>query len=201
LRVRLPGSTDDAIKLELRNAVREFAVRSGAFTWDLEVPLEEGVGEYELQLPFGSAVILYVYRVTVDGWPKPLVQYDEPVLRPYSYAYGEDRSVLEISPIPLAADAGKIMKVVVSTTPIGEFENVDDTLSYIGFEYFLDGALGKLHSHMGKPYSNMVLAQYHLKRFNNGIAFGRDLVRRRYSMTETEFKFPPFAGRPGWTQR
>ena len=57
LRVRLPGSTDAAIELELFNTINEFFRRTMAWRHESVMPLSRNVVEYPLFAPSGTALV------------------------------------------------------------------------------------------------------------------------------------------------
>lgn len=63
----------------------------------------------------------------------------------------------------------------------------------VWYEQILDGTLAKLLSQQDKPYTNPTLAQYHGRRFRNGISEARDMAQRQMSNSERGWQYPSWA--------
>lgn len=61
------------------------------------------------------------------------------------------------------------------------------------YEHILDGAVGRLCSQQDKPYTNAVLAKYHLTRFRNGISEAREVAERQFNPTERGWGYNQWA--------
>lgn len=68
LRLRLPGTTDAALKLELFNTADEFFRKSNAWRYEADVQLTEGATQYPIFPPGGTSLVR-VLGVTHRGVP------------------------------------------------------------------------------------------------------------------------------------
>ena len=80
-------------------------------------------------------------------------------------------------------------------------ENIPDVFAEVHFDAILEGAAGRLMSQQDKPYSNVIMAQYYLRRFRIAMSMARDLVRRQYTSADPDFTFPGWADRRGENRR
>lgn len=62
------------------------------------------------------------------------------------------------------------------------------------FEAWLDGVLGRLHSMPAKPWRDVVMAQYHGKRFRSAMGFHKQEAARGFQYANQTWRFP----RSGW---
>jgi hypothetical protein len=60
-------------------------------------------------------------------------------------------------------------------------------------EAWLDGTLGRLMSQVAKPYSNVAMAQYHMKRFRKFIGRAKQTAARGYQFNTPNWRFPRWA--------
>ncbi len=71
---------------------------------------------------------------------------------------------------------------------------IPDWMYDMYFQDWVDGVLGRMYSMPAKPWSNTVLAQYHMKRFRNEMAFRKQEAARGFSYNTPTWRFP----RSGW---
>jgi hypothetical protein len=70
LRMRVPGSTDAGLTLELFNTIDEFFRRTNAWRWLTDVNLTQGQLTYPIYPPSGTALVRMLY-VAQNGRPIP----------------------------------------------------------------------------------------------------------------------------------
>lgn len=196
LRSRVSGADDDMLELELKNAVREFSNKSGAFLRQVgPYDIKSGKTIYRIQSqPNGTVLWVHaVLRTDDNETPYPIVQSTGFTnLRTQADHFTlESPGVLKLSYTP-EADVEDAFTVWVGLEPNLSASTVQlpDEYSNLWFDHLLDGALGRLHSMHKRPWSNLVTAQYHMKRFKNGINEARDVTRRRFSNAEDSPQFP-----------
>jgi len=182
-RVHLPGAFDNAIQLELFNVCRDFFMLSN--TWREKVPFSVDAGESTADIvPFAGRIVrlIGVWKddLGVRGATMPAIgtiRLSSPVNVDTSYSAEVVLTVTD----PVARDA----------YPIIPFELVDR----YGDE-LLDGVLARMMSQPSKPYSNTVLAQYHLMRYKGGAARARNAVNAENSLGAQRWTYPQdFANR------
>ena len=198
LQSRISGADQPTLELELKNAIREFSTQSGAFLKQLQIALTAGKREYNLN-PQPDGNVLYVHSVTTnDDFPIPLIQTHTPARLGMRYAYCPSAGVVQMNPVPdKAVPKAEGPKIWVGMVPdFSTNTQVPNEFASHFFDAILDGAQFRLYSMHKRPWTNPINAQYHGKRFRNGMAEARDITRRRFSDAESDFVFPPWGNLP-----
>lgn len=208
LTTRLPGASTDQIDLELKATLREFFTKSGFWVEELApIDIEADKDTYLLtytghlfdfdgfaEHAINQGEIMGIEGVWIDNIPYPLL-----VMEPKSDPTSSTRGVFPITPNRIkvfptpSVDISGGMKVRVRLNPSRDFYDLPPETSSHFFDEIMDGVLGRLYSQPGKPYTNIVVSQYHLRRFRDGIARARDMGQKRYSNAEAPWSFPFFA--------
>lgn len=193
LTTRLPGISSGQLDLELKSTIREFFTKSGYWVEELPaIDIKADKDQYRVNTQ-GQSVVMGVQQVFVSGTPIGLTTY-----RPKfqnsgsaraSSAYPVEVDLLELSPVPNTDIDGGLI-VIARLNPIGEICKVPETAATHFFDEIMDGVLGRLYSQPGKPYTNLIQSQYHLKRFRDGMAMARDIARKRFSTATRPWSFP-----------
>jgi hypothetical protein len=192
---RVPGAASDHIDQELKSTLREFFTKSGFWTEELD-PINIVALTDTYTLTPTTGVVMGVQAAWVDNKQVHLISI-KPKVEPTSpttpnLGYCPQPNQLQLFPTPSVSITDGL-KVLVRLNPSADFSDIPDEASSHFFDEIMDGVLGRLYSMPGKPFSNVVTAQYHLRRFRNGIASARDISRRRYSTAERGWSFPPWA--------
>lgn len=188
-RSKLPGAIDDMLKLELFNVLNEFYTNSNIWQEDVSVPVTSATATYTVTpiVPDTQSIItrlMWIYNsagVPVAG----TMQIPGTV-------------ILQFTPTNSDTLKVTVAKTVIDpvTAPSG-----GDPLAY-GFptyptwtmdKYFLemlDGLIGRMMSHLAKPYSNEKMAVYHLRKFTSGIATARNEAARLNVYGAQRWSFP-----------
>lgn len=209
LMVLLPGVSTEAAKQALRASFREFCVQSGAWTRELRpVDIKEGKSRYYLD-PQPDASVLYIlaiqYVVTDDANPtsgysrflnaqqRPYQRSKalQPVAAPVAYVgVSEEPGAFDLVP----AVNVDMDQVLIPYVCLGPKEPFNDRFPYsferLHFDKLLEGAASRLMMQSGRPYSNPIMAQYYARRFRAGMAAARDMSRREFNTSRSEFAFP-----------
>lgn len=199
LRVKVAGLTLDVAELEIKAAIREFYNKSGLWVETLEgLGTTAAVNTLDLSaaavLDGHDATVLYVGYIKYDSlYLKAQHQLDSTLVgsTPTQF-YMNQAGVARLIPTP-AATVANIIKAEVILAPAFTTDVAPDDAGNVWFDEILDGILGKIYLHPGKLYTNPASAQYHLRRFRQGIATARDTARRRYTRTENSWVFPAWA--------
>ncbi len=195
LTVRLPGASTDQIDLELKATVREFFTKSGFWTEELD-PIDIVADTDIYTLTPTEGVIMGTMYVWVDHKSIPLSTIKPKTVSTSSNsvqtAWAPQPNQIQLFPMP-SVDITGGLKVLVRLNPDAKWRQLPDELGSHFFDEILDGVLGRLYSQPGKPYTNIVVSQYHLRRFRDGIARARDMGQKRYSNAETPWTYPFFA--------
>jgi len=199
VRTRVSGAGVDIINQEIKSAIREFYRKSGLWVETLEnLATSAVVSTLDLSAAAVSAghdaSVLSTVSIKYDNnylIPQHVLDTDPTGDTPVQY-YGLSAGSVRLIPTPIATVAN-IMDAVVVLQPLFTSDFVPNDAKDIWFDGIMDGILGRIMVHPKKPYTNAVLAQYHLKRFNNTIGEARDTARRRYTKTENSWTFPAWA--------
>tara|TARA_R110000851_G_scaffold265570_7_gene418093 strand:- start:3949 stop:4575 length:627 start_codon:yes stop_codon:yes gene_type:complete len=207
--VRLPGAGVPILQQETIAMLREFFVQSGA--WLVEaapVSIKALQDTYYLD-PQPDGDVLYIHRIafptgdrfkflTVSQQQSFRGKVNAPSAIPISYhGYINAPGKFTLTP-PVTTDMPKaLIPYVVMTIKErcgeGQTTSVPSWMLRYWKDHWIDGLLGRLMSIPDKPYSNLMQAQYHMRRYRNGISQARDMGRRQFNNSETDFKFPGWA--------
>lgn len=185
-RMHLTGAVDDAMKVELFNAVDEFCRQTNAWHETIQVQIVAGTNlVYDIVPTYGT--ILRLMQVYPYGSRVPNTQAHMRV--PGELHFWHDMTI------------GDIYDVVVSLAPIDPteagtaFPVIDDWVWERFFDAFIDGLIMKMASQPDKPYTNAQLVQYHGRRFRNAISTARADLEKHNMADGQAWQFPFFAGR------
>lgn len=200
-RSRLPGAVDDVLQLELFNTMDEFFKNSNVWNEDIDINipgLDPAGTVYELT-PTGPALIhnlLWVYQVPDD----------DTVGR--GAGISADMSIPGELTLRTQPSSAQVYRVTVSLT-------VQDPTARSGYVTFpawvlaryrdtiLDGLLSKMMSQPSKPYSNVQMSVFHMRKFKIGYTAAKVEWQRNNGYRRQAWVFPGFArgsqrGRSGW---
>ncbi len=175
LLTRLPGAGSDAVELEMGNAAHEFFLESGAWHEIIQANMIEGRTRYELWPDGGS--VGFITDLQIDG------HYLTPVSG-NALANGRwkghfqaltDFGTIEIYPAPTLTKPKAIIANVSIVPQDCACDIPPDILNHY-YEGLLDNALGKLYSHVSKPYTNLQLAVFHTARYRAHLARARRII-------------------------
>lgn len=199
LRQVLTGATESVVIQATKATLREFYKDSGMWVETLEpIGVTDGVDLVNLS----DAAVLDGHDALVHI--VNYVKYGDILLRPQhtlndsilgntpSHFYTTQSGVIKLIPTPQTTVAD-ILEIQVSLIPVFTNNMVHDDAFNIWFDTILDGVLGRIYQQPGKTYTNLMSAQYHLRRFRSGISKARDEARRRYTKTETGWAYPNWA--------
>ena len=200
LQSRISGADQPTLELELKNAIREFSTQSGAFLKQLgPYAYKAGESDYNLN-PQPDGKVIWVHAVEGNNkFPLVLVQNETAGRTGMFYAYVPRPAVVRINPVPTedsTTDEGFTVWAGMVPNLGSRNVQVPDEFQDMWFDHILDGAQFRLYSMHKRPWTNPLSAQYHGRRFRNGMAQARDITRRRFSDAESDFVFPPWGNLP-----
>lgn len=179
LRIQLPGAIDDAIKLEIYNAVNEFFQDSNVWRENIDIAITPGVTNYEL-VPSGPCSIVRLIGV-VDSNQLPI------------------GAVLDLE----TRDLALYNSTSEATTYTAQVSlTINEPLDREGYPVFpawvlnlylndiISGVLSRMMSQPAKPYSNAQLAAFHGTSFRGAISKARSEANRRYTYRNQVWRFP-----------
>ncbi len=178
LRIRLPGATDEVLKLEYFSTMDQFFGASNIWTEDVDFQVTNDNKDYYVT-PSGVANILRVMGV---------VNSDGVVVAALMKIPGE----ITLVEYPNQADTYTAQLALTVRDPVtrdGYPEYPDWILEKYGVD-IIDGVLGRMMSQIAKPYSNERMAIYHMRRFQNTMALAKVEAQHRNVYRGQSWRFP-----------
>jgi len=192
-----PGATRTVVRAELVNVIRDFFTRS--MCWRGVSRLTDAKAdkrEYYLSPRDAYSNVVAVHQVEFYGQPlvklprKPAYSTTSANV-PAGYYLGERPDVVNLVPVPNVLQE-KALQFFVSLTPNTNVKRVPSIAVTHYFEAIKHGLLTRLYSHPSKPYSNVLLAQFHAQRYAIAVAEARGLGKQGYNNSQ-DWAFPSFA--------
>lgn len=182
--ISTPGAQRAVVKRELINAAREFYRETTALR-EFVGPVTVTAGEetYDMNPLIASPSLYEVCSVLSASLNEiPLGRLTEQPHGEYATADTPNRffvlpsSVVNLWPRPIS-QLDDALTVHVALIPKEAATALPDDAATLHYDALRDGMLGRMHGHPAKPYTNPVLAQYHLRRFWNAIGKARAVVK------------------------
>ena len=190
-RSRLTGAVDDVLQLELFNVMDEFFKNSNVWNEDIDIniPAADPAGTiYELTPSTPSLIhnLLWVFQV------------------PDSSTIGRGAPIAAAMQTPgeltlrTQPSSDQVYRVTVSLT----VQDPETRNGYVTFpawvlaryrEIILDGLLGRMMSQQSKPYTNMQLSVFHMRKFKIGYTAARVEWQRNNTYQQQAWRFPGFS--------
>jgi hypothetical protein len=178
LRIRLPGATDEVLKLEYFSAMDQFFSATNIWTEDIDFEVTNDNKTYYVT-PSGVAQIQRLMGV---------VNSDGVVVAALMKTPGE----ITLVDYPNQADTYTLQLALSVKDPVtrdGYPEFPDWILEKYGVD-LIDGVLGRMMSQIAKPYSNERMAIYHMRRFQNTMAVAKVEAQHRNVYRGQSWRFP-----------
>jgi hypothetical protein len=178
------GAPEPVVLLAIRNSAIEFCERSLILTRDHDpVTIREGLIDYDLEPPVKETLIIKIQRAWVNGnkidplapdfiaaasvYNRLYDEYESKPSTPQYYLQKEERSVT-VWPVPdKTYRNGLTMRVALK--PTRSSESVEDVIFEDYAEVIAAGALTRLMSSAGKPYTNIQMAAVNKMIFDRGV--------------------------------
>lgn len=191
---RTPGLVRKIAQRELLLAIREFYNRSAA--WRVVIGPKNVVANksrYNLSPYDAYANISRVFWVaTGTSQLAPLSSRPAGTTltgTPYAF-YNDSPDSIVLWPTPILAVPSSLT-ISVALVPKISVNHLPRIAATDHYDAILDGALGRILMHPAKPYSNLVLAKYHLSRFRAAIAGFKGEAIQGHNGAQT-WAFPSF---------
>lgn len=202
--VHLPGTTLVNLQLELFNVMNDFFQGSNVWNEDIQitVPGQDPAGSVYLLAPSQSAQIdklLWVFTKPSDT----------------SMARGSAVAAAMAVPGELTLrDQPSSVQTFIVTVAL-TVQNPVDRDGYVMFPAWVlqkygndlqEGLIGRMMAQPVKPYTNMQLSVFHMRKFNSAISQARVEWTRNNTYRQQAWRFPGFAGgsqrgrSTGWAQ-
>lgn len=176
-RVKAMGASDAGIKADFFEAASEFFNDSNA--WQEQVTFQTVAGETE-----------YTVQPSTEGRIIRLAGVLDQNLVPQNALMPDIGTVtLQNAPNTVQTLTAYFVKTVDLPADRG-VPLMPDALFKKYFTWLLDGVVGRLMTQPNKPYSNEKMADYHLKRFRNGVSKARIETQRANTSGAGSWRFP-----------
>ena len=169
----LPGAIRSVVRGELAAAVREFYEQSAALRETVDRDVVGAVSSYAVIPDTTNATTVRLLSVAFNGTPLGILpRRPDRVRDPTNHPLGWYRSgvnVVNLWPTPVdALEDG--LAVYLTYRPDTSSDTLPDISFEEHFDALFDGMIGRMYRHPTKPYTNLQLADFHLKRFRKAIA-------------------------------
>lgn len=200
LMTRLPGMTEELLRQELQDAIRELCEDGRAWT-EIFGPLSSKANNPVIYLDplFQNARVGYVWRATFRGnsnakkvlTPAPAAPLiDQYATEPQAFMMVSP-GVVHLSPTP-NRDWDQRYEFDLSVIPTKQATRLPDIFRTHWWDAVIDGTCGRCMNMHSKPWTNPSMAMYHERRFRNHIKRARAITAAKYS-TAQAWTFPDFA--------
>ena len=202
LQVTFSSAAKEAIELELRHTIREFCVRTHAWTTFLSLQIKEGVTVYGITPEENEAEVCLVIAVAIDS--SPIAGWSGDYLPSSnrrggsSYVTNEDRLITDqITEITLdsthVTDTNKSLVVTLALRPKKKLLFIPDMLGFDFFDTLLSGASTRLQSHTNRPYTDPEGAKTNRREFLAGLVIAREKTKARFGKLTSPWVYPRMA--------
>jgi len=202
LQVTFSTAAKEAIELELRHTIREFCVRTHAWTTFLILQIKAGVTVYGITPEENEAEVCLVIAVAVDS--RPVAGWSGDYLPPPNrgdgpkYITNEDRLITDqITEITLdsnyVADTNKSLVVTLALRPKKKLLFIPDMLGFDFFDTLLSGASARLQLHTNRPYTDPEGARINRREFQAGLVIAREKTKARFGKLTVPWVYPQMA--------
>jgi hypothetical protein len=191
-----PGIVRKVAKRELVLACREFFEKSAA--WRVVVGPKSLVANKRTYYtsPYDAySDVVRVFSVELNGRPLKVMLrrpagVEPDAETPHSYFIGTSPAQVRVWPTP-SVSVPNGLTFYLALTPKATVTKLPSIALTHFYDAILDGVLGRILGHPAKPYSNPVLAQYHLRRFS--VACGHYAAEAKKGFGEAvSWTFPRF---------
>lgn len=220
-RTNCSGVLDGVARMELFNVFKDFFNRTSAWLMELPVFVQPTTNDYMIDT-CQNAVVTRLMSLSrpddVSAYMNYIAQCPPQYLQTYSISgqeamnplfrsqrdgvllsVGTKCPVLRIRWNPQANETWIAMLALNITDPMDKDGLPDAVPDWLIEKYYLilcDGLVSRLMLQAGKPYSSPQGAEFHGKKFNQGIGTARDEVRQMFVYGAQRWQYPG-----GWTSR
>lgn len=179
LRISLPGAIDDAIRIEVFNALNDFFQGTNIWRENIEFEVTSGVTNYELT-PSGPANLVRLMAVEDNN--------SLPVNATLDLISGE--LVLAYAPNQTATYTAQVALTVNDPLDREDYPVFPAWVLNLYINDITSGVLSRMMAQPAKPYSNAQLAAYHARNFQSAIANARAEANRNFTYGAQRWRFP-----------
>lgn len=192
---RTPGASRAVVTREFRLAAREFFAQSYAWN-ELTDPVDVVAGQADytpVPTDVVNSELLGALSVEVNNFPLTPV-----ARRPLGTTTGQTPSMwyspepgaVSLYPTPDTAIVGGL-RFYIALLPTLAATELPDWMFKRYYDALFDGTLGRLYTHPAKAYSNLIGAEYHLRRFRTAIQQASGAAKQGHNNSQN-WRFPRF---------
>lgn len=184
------------IEAALRTMAIEFCQRS--LCWRYEHPAQTaaaGIGDYEFQVPADSVVakLMSIWHNGVLLTPKShddlAGMYSDWLTEEGTPCYVTQFNEREFRPVPIPdVTLGNAFSLIVALKPTRTSTGIDTTIYEEHLDTLACGAKARLMEVPGKPWTNVMLSQYHRGKFEAGVLSAMNRVATGYGRASLRVK-------------
>lgn len=184
--MKLAGASQNGIKAELYDVLKEFFTDSNAWREDIQFQGKANVTDY-LLTPLSEGQIIRLIGTWDDkGIPVPS----------FMAEFGTVKLLHGPEFDPPSKWFSRVVKTVTHPITRDGVPIAPDWALRVYSVAIMDGLLGKMMGQQAKSYSNSTMSGYHLRRFRQAIKVARTEAEGANTVGAQSWAFPRFAG-PG----
>lgn len=178
IRAVMPAVKDSMIDLEYFNVVEDLCRQARCYRTTLEIQLVAGQQAYPLVVDAARVVYLYdASSLTLS-------------LAAGGLLWDETSNMVSLEPRVTAEADGDTLFVNAALVPVLKaglepINYIPEAVRFQNYECLVEGVKARLYSQVGKPYSNLVLAQMHGRRYRSLVGAARKLAAERSAIGPT----------------
>lgn len=178
-RVKLVGTSEAAIKLELFDVLKEFFDFSSCWSEDVEIIIAgDGVTREYNVVPNGGTIIRLAGVVDANGFVQPAI-----MPTPGTLLFATAFTVAQTF-------TATVIKNVDAPLPKSGFADIPEFVLKLHGIGILDGVLGKKMTESAKPYTDKKQGEYHLRRYITETSKARVAALRRNTFGTQAWSYP-----------
>lgn len=176
IQARLPGALEQTVRLELANILNDFLENTKAWWVETSFMPKEGITEYILNPISADARVFTIIKLTRNDVGSVKWWSQEPGIITLEETPSEDWT----DPVKVTCALSLRKKSVSVPKFIYEHHH----------ECIVNGVIGEMMAHLGRPYSSPQQALIHQKRYRNLRAKARSAARRSWSQNQPPWIYP-----------
>jgi hypothetical protein len=178
VRINVPGALDTVVKLEFFNALDDFFKGSNIWKEKIPVSVDPTKDTYDV-VPTDSGAINRLLWVIDPSGVAVNATMEEP-----------GTLVLQYKPGMAQTYTACVAKTVTDPTTKDDYPQYPDWVLDKYGDDLVNGVVGRLMKQPKKPYTDLQLAQYYLKSFEQAIGFARIEAARMNTYAAQTWRFP-----------
>lgn len=192
-RARLPGAMTGSIQQELYNVIKEFCERTNV--WQEAIPFTTHPNDHSYRITASSPAALITRLLWIEGTRHgshettftPGIMYNGSL-----EMTGVSSTILHLPHGTGAGDVWRAHVALTITDPSGPtgLPQIPDWIIDKYYDAILNGVVANMMMQGAKPYSNLQGAQFHGRKFRDGMTKARAETAHRYQRGGQAWAFP-----------